>query len=74
MHPISKALFDALAPPNWREPAAKSPCPECRDPTACNCPLADNYVCEKCLNTGYRRDWRGTKVQCDDCYPDNGPE
>lgn len=31
-------------------------------------------TCLKCLDTGYRRDWRGTRVQCDDCWNDNGPE
>lgn len=31
-------------------------------------------VCPKCLDSGYRRDWRGTRVMCDDCWNDNGPE
>ena len=31
-------------------------------------------VCPKCLDGGYRRDWRGNRVMCDDCRNDNGPE
>lgn len=33
----------------------------------------DEPVCKTCLDTGYIRTWRG-KIQCPDCYPDNGPD
>jgi hypothetical protein len=52
-------------------------CDWCRDrqidgSEATNC---DGFSpCPRCMGTGYRRDWRGYKVQCDDCWPDNGPE
>ncbi len=31
---------------------------------------ASKERCPKCLDTGYRRDWRGSQVQCDDCAND----
>ncbi len=34
----------------------------------------DEYICPRCMGTGYRRDWRGQQVRCDDCWSDNGPE
>ncbi len=30
--------------------------------------------CLRCHDTGYVRDWRGTQVQCEDCWNDLGPE
>jgi hypothetical protein len=63
-----------------REPDRCQPCPECGDGYKdCKCPLANTYrqvdgseatVCPKCLNTGYRRNWQGRNVQCDDCWND----
>jgi hypothetical protein len=69
-----------------REPDRCQPCPECGDGYKdCKCPLADTYrqtdgsdatncdgfsPCPRCMGTGYRRDWQGRKVQCDDCWND----
>lgn len=54
-----------------------APCPAPPEPGCLAAPGDGgdgDLPCPKCLDTGYRRDWRGMKVQCDDCWNDNGPE
>lgn len=34
----------------------------------------DEPVCEKCGDTGWRHLTVGTRIPCEDCWNDNGPE
>ncbi len=31
-------------------------------------------TCEKCGGTGYRRNWSGMRIQCEDCWNDMGDD
>lgn len=36
-------------------------------------PLCEDCNCPRCLGTGYRRDWRGHRVRCDECGDGDQP-